>query len=536
MKKINKYILLIIIPVLFFLSGNLLKDAQGPYYLNFYDPSYVYLINSLNLAQLNGYGVGHFDHPGTTVQVAGAVIVYSYHLLSNSSTDIVEDVLKRPEEYLIIINRIFGVISTFVLFLLGCFVFKITGNLLYSLIIQLSPFASMEIFYGYIIVTPDNFLIPVTLCLVGTCIYYLYSEKETSESSYSVVLIFALITGAGMATKLNFLPMTIIPLLLIKGVKKKILFAAVSVFVFHILIFPAISNYTQFTEWVTRLILYSGHYGEGDPTVINKSEYIMHLSLVFTKDPFFTFSYLIMIITLVICIFNKRMTENGSDIPVKKELKLLIAIFIAVSFQILIVAKQYRQHYMIPSFLLSVFYLSLCASVLSFHFKKLKVQYSYMIIFVLLSVWTIYQINLNYNLGKYQRNEAFKIEKYINENYPDKFFISTYSSANRQTALAFAVSYAGSQTERYRTELRKQQKNLVFYNPWIKQFESIAEKEEIKKLIPLNQEIIVQITEYGIYDLIKDLDQISGVSNSKFKKVFINGNGETLYEVRAGDK
>ncbi len=159
-----------------------------------------------------------------------------------------------------------------------------------------------------------------------------------------------------------------------------------------------------------------------------------------------------------------------------------------------------------------------------------------MIIFVLLSVWTIYQVNLNYNLGTYQKNEAFKIVNYTSENYPDKFLISTYSTANRQTALAFAVSYAGSQTERYRTELRKQQKNLVFYNPWIKQFESIAEKDEIKKLIPLNQEIIVQITEYGIYDLIKDLDQISGVSNSKFKKVFINGNGETLYEVRAGYK
>ena len=536
MKKINKYILLIIIPVLFFLSGNLLKDAQGPYYLNFYDPSYVYLINSLNLAQLNGYGVGHFDHPGITVQVAGAVIVYSYHHLSNSSTDIVEDVLKRPEEYLIIINRIFGVISTFVLFLLGCFVFKITGNLLYSLLIQLSPFASMEIFYGYIIVTPDNFLIPVTLCLVGTCIYYLYSEKETSESSYSMVLIFALITGAGMATKLNFLPMTIIPLLLIKGVKKKIIFAAVSVFVFHIFIFPAISNYTQFTEWVTRLILYSGHYGEGDPTVINSSEYFMHLGLVFTKDPFFTFSYLIMIFTIAVCIFNKQKIKNVTDQFLKKEIKLLFIVFMAVTFQIIIVAKQYRQHYLIPTFLISVFYLTLCASVLSFHFKKLKIKYSYIFLFVIFSLWTFYQIAINYRLALFQSSEAAKIENYVKKNYADKFLISTYSTAGKPCALAFAVSYAGSQTERYKSVLRKQQKELLFYNPWIKQFESIDEKGEIKKLLSQNKNIVVQITEYGIYDLIKNLNEIIGVTNSKFTKVFINGNGEALYEVSIGDK
>ncbi len=536
MKKKYNYIFLIIIPVVFFFSGNLLKDAQGPYYLNFYDPSYVYLINSLNLAQMNGYGVGHFDHPGTTVQVAGAVIVYSYHLFSNSSADIVKDVLKRPEEYLKVINRIFGLINTMFLFLLGCYVFRVTGNLIYSLLIQLSPFASMEVFYGYIIVTPDNFLIFITLCMIGVCFYYLYSVGESPESPYSLVILFALITAAGMATKLNFFPMTLIPFLLIQGIKRKIIFIAASVLMFHIFIFPAISNYVQFTEWISRLIIYSGHYGQGDPTVVNSSEYSMHFGLIFTKDLFFTFSYLIMIFTLVICLLNKNKIEKGNDALLKKQLKLLFIIFIAVTIQILIVAKQYRQHYMIPSFIVSVFSLSLCASVLAFHFEKLKVQYSYLIIIVILSVWTVYQVNLNYNLGTYQRNEALKIEKYINENYPDKFIISTYASANRQTALAFAVSYAGSQTEIYRSELRKQQKNLVFYNPWIKQFESIAEKDEIKKLIPQNQEFIVQITEYGIHDLIKNLNEIFGVTNSKFTKVFVNGNREALYEVRAGDK
>jgi len=534
--KKYKYILLIIIPVLFFISGNLLKEAQGPYYLNFYDPSYVYLVSSLNLAQLEGYGVGHFDHPGTTVQVAGAVILSAYHLISSKSEELVHDVLKRPEDYLKVINRIFGLINTVFLILLGSFVLKVTGNIIYSLLIQLSPFVSMEVFYGYIIVTPDNFLIFITLCMIGACFYYLYSVKESPESPYSLVFIFALISAAGMATKLNFFPMTLIPLLLIQGVKRKLIFAAASVLLFHVFIFPAISNYAMFTEWISRLIIYDGHYGQGDPTVVNSSEFFMHLELVFTKDLFFTFSYLIMILTLSICLFSKNKIEKGTDDLLKKQLKLLFIIFIAVTFQIIIVAKQYRQHYMIPSFIISVFALSLCAQILAFHFEKLKVKYSYMIIIVILSVWALYQVNLNYNLGMHQRNEAFKIVNYISENYPDKFLISTYSTANSQTAMAFAVSYAGSQTERYRTELRKQQKNLVFYNPWIKQFESIAEKNEIKKLIPLNQEIIVQITEYGIHDLIKNLDQISGVSNSKFTKVFINGNGEALYEVRTGDK
>ncbi|MDQ3019863.1 MAG: hypothetical protein M3R36_04725 [Bacteroidota bacterium] len=537
MEKKHKYIFLLLIPVLFFFSGNLLKEGQGPYYLNFYDPSYVYLINSLNLAQLNGYGVGHFDHPGTTVQVLGAIIIYSYHLINNNSKDIPHDVLERPEDYLKVINKIFGMLNTLMLFLLGCFAFKITGNLLYSLLIQFTPFTSMEIFYGYIIVTPDNFLIVVALCLIAVLIYYIYSGDDLLATPYSLVFSFAFVTALGMATKLNFLPMAIIPLLIIKGVKRKFIFLGVSILLFHIFIFPALSNYTQFTEWITRLIIYSGHYGQGEATVVNSSEFFMNLGLIFTKDTFFTFTYFSIILTIVICLIRKQKIEKGTDVLLKKQLKLLFVIFIAVTFQIVIVAKQYRQHYMIPSFLISIFSLSLCASVLAYHFKKLKVTYSYIVIIILISIWSLNQIILNYNLAVYQRTEAFKIDNFIKDNYSDNFIISTFfSSASKQCALAFGVYYAGSQTERYESVLRSIQKNQLFYNPWINRFESISGNVDIKNLLVSNPKVIVQISEYGIHAFIKTLNEVCGVSNSSFTRIFVNGNGECVYEVKVGDR
>ncbi len=524
---------------MFFISGNLLKTGQGPYYLNFYDPSYVYLISSLNLSQLNGYGVGHFDHPGTTVQIMGAVIIKIYHLISSSNADIVQDVLSRPEEYLKVINKIFGIINTVLLFLLGCFTFKMTDNFIYSLLIQFTPFTSMEIFYGYIIVTPDNFLIAVSLCLIAVFIYYLYSPNSQNESdsfSYDLVFSFAIVTALGMATKLNFLPMVLIPLLLIKGIKNKLVFIAASLILFHIFIFPVLSNYSQFAEWITNLIIYSGHYGQGEATVVDSSEFFHHLGLIFTKDAFFTFTYIIVLMTLALNVFKRQKIEKGDDVLLRKQLKLLASIFIAVTFQIIIVSKQYRQHYMIPSFLLSIFSLSLCAPILSFHFNKLKTNFSYLIIVLLISVWTSYQIIINYNIAVFQRTEAFNIENYIKDNYRDNFLVSTYSSASKQCALAFAVSYAGSQRDRYQAVLRKIQPEVLFYNPWIKRFETISETDDIKNIIPKDRKIIVQITEYGIHDFIKTLNKTYSVSNSSFKKVFTNGNGECVYEVKVGDK
>ncbi|MBK7157851.1 MAG: hypothetical protein IPH77_04655 [Ignavibacteria bacterium] len=121
-----KYSLLFVLPVILFITAHILKVVQGPYYLNFYDPSYVYLINSLNLAQLSGYGVGFIDHPGIPLQVFGAIVIKSFHFIDNVNQDLVNDVLTRPESYLNFIN-IFVFLNSIVLFS-GIFYLKVTDN------------------------------------------------------------------------------------------------------------------------------------------------------------------------------------------------------------------------------------------------------------------------------------------------------------------------------------------------------------------------------------------------------------------------
>ncbi|MBK9332806.1 MAG: hypothetical protein IPM96_10505 [Ignavibacteria bacterium] len=173
---------LLILPVILFISAGLLKYAQGPYYLNFYDPSYVYLINGLNLAQLEGFGVGHFDHPGTTVQVISAVVVKFYYAVSSSGIDIVSDVFSRPEAYLIKINIFLNFINCLFLFLFGYFIYSLSKNIFLTFFLMLSPFASTELFYGMIIVTPDNLLISASLMTLGIIFYCLH--KKESDLQY----------------------------------------------------------------------------------------------------------------------------------------------------------------------------------------------------------------------------------------------------------------------------------------------------------------------------------------------------------------
>ncbi|MGB3019229.1 MAG: hypothetical protein WBC65_15595 [Ignavibacteria bacterium] len=527
-----KFLLLLIIPALFMLSGTMLKHAQGPYYLNFYDPTYVYLINSLNLAQMSGYGVGHFDHPGTTVQTAGAIIIKIFHSLRNSGDDIVADVLKNPEEYLILMNRIFGFINTLFLLLLGLFTLKVSGNIWYSLMIQLSPFSSIENFFGYIIVAPDNFLIFTSICMLGLLIYYLYNEEENSLSKQAIIVSFALVFAFGMATKISFFPLAVFPLLLIKGTRGKITFIVISMIAFLFFVLPAIGNYGEFANWVKDLFIRSGNYGEGDATIINPREFLEHLVMIFEKDTFFLITYAVTIATTFLSLTKRNFIKT--DPSMQRQFKLLIAVSITMTIQILIVAKQYRQHYMIPAFMLSIFSLSLCASLLASFFNSMKIIYGRIVIFVLIVGWGTYQVLFNYDLGSFQKNEAAKIDKMLREDFEGRFVVSTFATAGKQPALAFGISYAGSQTDRYRAMLCELQQNHIFYNPWKKIFYSIS-NESIKDVLLKEKKIIHQNWGYGIHDFIKSVDDSCSVSNTSFTKIYTNGNGESLYEVTVGD-
>ena len=105
------YPVLLILPVLLALTTVYLNNARGPFWLGpNLDPDYVYLLNACNMAEFKK--VGHIDHPGTTVQVLGAIIIRTVHFFHFSTDDDLQtDVLKRPEYYLNAINTVFAVLN-----------------------------------------------------------------------------------------------------------------------------------------------------------------------------------------------------------------------------------------------------------------------------------------------------------------------------------------------------------------------------------------------------------------------------------------
>jgi hypothetical protein len=88
------------------------------------DPNYAYLINALKI--LNLTTLGHVDHPGTSVQWLGALVLkVSY--LTTSSAHIIETVLANPETHIQRITLVIVWLNTGILLvakLVGLSVFR----------------------------------------------------------------------------------------------------------------------------------------------------------------------------------------------------------------------------------------------------------------------------------------------------------------------------------------------------------------------------------------------------------------------------
>jgi len=110
-------IALSVVPCLLILLGIVLRAAAGPFES---DPDYAYLLNGLGLLTL--HSPGHYDHPGTTVQIIAALVTLPAWLFSvplYGMSGLVSAVLSHPEFFLRVINIVLIVADAAAAFYMG---------------------------------------------------------------------------------------------------------------------------------------------------------------------------------------------------------------------------------------------------------------------------------------------------------------------------------------------------------------------------------------------------------------------------------
>jgi hypothetical protein len=342
-----KNLILLIIPVTILLIIN--TNNKTEFWKGKYDPEYCYLLNGLNLANQFG-NIGLYEHPGTTVHVLSAIIIKTTHAFRKTNNDLSTDVLLFPEYYLRVIAWTFTIINCLLIFFSGLMVFKLTNELSYGLLFQSISFLSTSVYHAFYRVSPEPVLFGAVILfmLVFLSKYYFNRSFTVIKIKYSIsrkfdldvyVLVSGLIMGFCLATKINSVPLILLPLLFISGLKNKVVFLMITLISFIVFTIPIARHYISFLVWIKDLFFHSGYYGRGNEEIINLKLVSGNILTFIKYEPIILFS---MVMSLVFIV--KQFIQKKYDV----HFKILTGLFFVQILDLLMVLKHFRLHYFIP--------------------------------------------------------------------------------------------------------------------------------------------------------------------------------------------
>jgi len=337
MKKL-KIVILIFVPLVFLIIGfSFDRTKYGT------DPESAYLLNGININMLKS--VGHYDNPGTTVQIYSAIVLRTVHTFRFSGTDLQTDVLLHSEFYIEALRYSLILMNALVLFLLGFIAVRMFGNIWLGLVLQVAPFLSdtltEEMFTK---IAPEPFLFAAT-SLLALLLFRYYTSGDKQNKRY--VLLFALLSAFGLATKMTFLPFLLIPFIVLEGWRSKIIYSLLIIPGFVLFTLPAIKGYPYMAKWFLNLGTHTGTYGQGSAGIIDPAQYFKALVQIALTNKELMVAITIAAIILFIKVLKR---EKASGMWAEPAFRITAAILIAIFASIFMVAKHYHSnHYLFPA-------------------------------------------------------------------------------------------------------------------------------------------------------------------------------------------
>lgn len=451
---------LMALPLIYGILSFLLYNQIKLFHTAFTDPTYAYLMNGTNIAS-GHFEIGHYDHPGTPEQLLSGLIIWITYIFAGKGI-LYQSVLSNPEMYIMACSASIMLILLVVVYQCGKLIVRHTGSIVHALLFQLIPISSYAAIHHFNILKPEAVII-ICLTLLSSLIWIFSFHNETAsidkKSSKRLLIGFACIITLLITSKITCIPFGIIPLFFIKGLRAKLYYILLTLILSALLIFPVWAKLDLFGVWIKNLATHSGDYGTGKEEIINPNNYLPNIINALTSEYFFTIGYSIIFISTIAGLFLNRTHKLFA----LNYYRFSAAICIVITTLILVSAKHYSFHYLIPSQMLII-----PGVLASFKwFEKIRKRefrlYVYISLFTGASIWLIAETTpraiINPNGGQLYKS-SLEIKKYANI---PKILTSYYESAFVEYPLRFGAGYSGSLMYSYHDFLRKQYPNTYFY-------------------------------------------------------------------------
>lgn len=430
------------------------------YFLNF-DPAYAYLFNGANLASFTTE-LGHTDHPGTPLQILIGIIVRIGYWMTGSG-ELSSDFISRPEYYLTLTSNVIIFLIIWAVYFTGKHLMLAT-NVWAGLFYQLTCLGSLAMMRKMPGVLTEPVLGLVSVCLLGILIihvfkpYYFKSEKR-------FIFYLSLLIAIGSATKITFVIMAIIPFIYLSKSSQKIRYVINTIVLFVLCIIPLIPNFSNFYEWIIDLFTHTDRYGKGDEGFIKVESFVENIGRTFSEDNVLNAGYWPGLIVLIVGFLGVRKMNIKSN-----AFRLLLSIMVACTLMILLVAKHYSFHYLLPvqMCMVSVWMLVLILWINADEtfFKKPLTVIGFLIIGLLLLYRTLYFYIYSpdrYAVAKSSLAEVGKFEEHV----PKIIGAANFHNhcALPEMALRFGLVYSGEPGTIYSEILKNKYPNTYYFNP-----------------------------------------------------------------------
>ena len=441
MRKVKKtliLLLLFLLPTILLFLVLSIKNTRGPYYIgHIYDPDYVYLLGSLNAADFKPSKMTF--HPGIPVQMIGGLIL-RIPSLTHAYSNLQEDVLKKPEYYLNRLNYFVIAINVILLISVGIVIYFLTGDVFASLIIQMTPFLSDSILFCLTRYNPEPFLLFSSLLLIFVIVI---KSLKIKGDNWRFILLFAIIAGFGLAVKVTFFPLLIIPIFIFKKLSSILKYISLTIITFFVFFIPYNERIFTSLGWWWNLITHKGIYGKGSSGFIDTRIILPNIEKLFLREPIFIyiFIFLIAFIILNLAISGLRKIACGSLM-----FKILIVVAAIDIIGLVMVSKHFGVPYLIPVYSLSglailfiYLYLKALSIKFKFNFKIVKLSF----IFFMIGFF----IYFNLPSTKYfsiRRSEKLNTYRKVLNEYNGYNKISYYGSTSKLYALYFGNHWIGN--------------------------------------------------------------------------------------------
>jgi hypothetical protein len=470
-----------------------------------FDPEYAYLMNGLMIDNMDY--VRHVDNPGTTVQVYSAIVLKTVHLF-RVSDDINKDVILNPDLYIEAGRKGLIILNTLMILALGLLMLYLTGNILFSLIVQITPFLSSNLLeHAWARFSPEPMLVIGTGFFIVVLMLY-YFRNSIFKSRFDI--LFGITVGFGLATKATFLPVFLIPLILLNNKKERKSYILSAFFAFILFTIPAIPSYHLMLNWFLRLFTHTGVYGSGKVGIIDFSNYFSDFFLILKNNIILTISIFSAIIILLIQFMRDKKFKAILQI---QELKIIFSILVAQVFGVVMVAKHYHaNHYLLPVIALTgaMIFFIICHLITYLKSGLIKILVPALVFTCLISLSAVNIPYMKYaDYGYLLTNEeTIKFEKLLETVFKDYKQITCYDRINKYSSLRWGSSYSKSKfipliNEFFPNAAFFDQSNQLFAS-WTEQY-SYGEfiKKYSKKLLiydgPTSDEEFVKWRSNGIF-------------------------------------